>query len=1166
MKTSLHPRLFRSFALVCVLGLLAATSRVEAAPAAAAFEVTQLRCEYRTNPLGLDVVRPRLGWVNTSAERGARQTAYEIVVASTPELLAKNQGDRWESGKVTSDQQNQIEYNGSQLNSGAICYWKVRTWDQSGKPSEWSQSAVWTMGLLSPTDWQAQWIGNDAAYQASPEVTAENTQMSLKGLKWVQMPKREGKISGDTYLRREIELPGDRILKRATWVLHAFNECRATVNGVAMGNVAIWEATSRLDVTHILKPGCNCLGLVASLTDPYLPAATGQLVLQFETGEPVLVPLDANWKVTQQAAPGWMTVGFDESTWRSPELLGGMPWGAAPTKSDLPRIPIPYLRKEFVVGVPVKRATAYVSALGVYELHLNGQPVSQDVLAPGWTNFNKRVHYQTYDVTRLITQGNNALGAILGDGWYASSLAHYDRRNMYNGRPRFIVQLELELADGTIQRVCSDDTWKTAFGPLRHAELLIGCEYDARLAMPGWDRPGFNERGWSPVLQGRSLEAVRDVTQLLQGAIKGGGLAIKIDVESMGGDPAPGRQKSLAVTYLQAGKKLTHAVLEHNTLELAGPGLTIIQAHFGDIPSEKPNLMLQASMAEPSRIIEELPARSISEPRPGCWTFDLGQNMVGWVRLKVRGSAGRRLTLRHAEMLNADGTLYTAALRSCPATDYYILSGKGEETFEPFGTYHGFRYVEIRGLETKPELSAVTGLVVHTPMSRTGSFESSHPLLNQLYHNQVWGQKGNYLEVPTDCPQRDERMGWTGDTQFFAPTAAYNFNVANFFTRWLQNCRDDQNADGSFPHVIPNILGGGGSTAWSDAPILCTYNIYRNYGDTRLIVEQYASMERYMKWLDGKTKDGITSVGGFGDWLNAGGGAKKEVMDTAYHAYLLQIMAEMAQAIGRTEDAARYSQRCGDIKKAFAREFIQPDGTIKDSSQTAYALAFTMDLLPPEIREKAANKFVQEIKRFNDHLATGFIGTPRLLPGLSQAGRDEQAYKLLLTDTYPSWLFPVKNGATTMWERWDGWTPEKGFGWIGMNSFNHYAFGAVGEFLYAYVGGIQPASPGYKAIKIRPILGTGLSWAKTSLESPYGRIATAWKINTDGLQLDVTIPPNTTATIYVPAKDAATVTESGKPVTRIENVKFLRQEAGTAVYTVGAGSYQFHSALPATGQ
>jgi alpha-L-rhamnosidase len=522
MKPHFTSRHLRRFSLTALLGLLAIASAVSlsAAPASSpAAALANLRCEYRTDPLGLDVAQPRLSWVNTSVERGARQTAYHILVASTPALLAKNQGDRWDSGQVASDQQNQIVYNGQPLTSGAVCYWKVRTWDQDGKPGAWSQPNTWTMGLLQPTDWHAQWIGNDDAYQTTAEVTADNKLLALKGLKWVQMPTNIGKISVDTYLRREVDLPEGRTLKRAIWVLYAFNECRATVNGGAVGSAAHWEATARLDVTQALKPGRNSLGLVVSQTDPHLPAAIGQLVMQFTEGEPVLVPLDASWKVSQQASPGWNAVGFNESAWRNPELIKGMPWGNPPTKSDLPRMPAPYLRKEFAVAGPVKRATAYVTALGVYELRLNGQPVSQDVLAPGWTNFNKRVHYQTYDVTRLITPGNNALGAILGDGWYASSLAHYERRTLYGGRPRFILQLELELADGTRQRVCSDSTWKTSFGPLRHAELLIGCEYDARLALPGWDRVGFNQRGWNPVLVEDELAKGKKPNVVLQASM-----------------------------------------------------------------------------------------------------------------------------------------------------------------------------------------------------------------------------------------------------------------------------------------------------------------------------------------------------------------------------------------------------------------------------------------------------------------------------------------------------------------------------------------------------------------------------------------------------------------------------------------------------------------------
>jgi alpha-L-rhamnosidase len=400
-------------------------------------------------------------------------------------------------------------------------------------------------------------------------------------------------------------------------------------------------------------------------------------------------------------------------------------------------------------------------------------------------------------------------------------------------------------------------------------------------------------------------------------------------------------------------------------------------------------------------------------------------------------------------------------------------------------------------------------------------------------------------------------MGWTGDTQFFAPTAAYNYNVAPFFTRWLTTCRDNQFPNGSFPHVVPDIMGAGGSTAWGDAALLCTYNVFKVYGDTRLVAEQFAAMERYMNWLAGKTQDGISTVGGFGDWLNAGGGASGKAIDTAYHAYLARIMSEMAQAIGRSEDAQRYARLHEEVKAAFAKNFLQPDGSLKDCSQTGYALAFSMGLLPDEMREQVAAQFVAEIKRFDWHLATGFIGTPRLLPGLNAAGRDDVAFKVLLQETYPSWLFPVKNGATTMWERWNGWTPEQGFGDISMNSFNHYAFGAVGEYLYGMVGGIQSASPGYKTIRIQPVIREGLAWAKTSYDSIHGRIACHWKRDGHRIIMSVTVPANTAAIVCVPAADASSITESGVPAMRAKNVKFLRLEKTGAVFAVDSGNYRF---------
>ena len=1094
------------------------------------------------------------------------------MVASTPELLAKDKGDLWDSSKVESDQSIQVEYKGKQLESRMQYYWKVRVWftvHGSGvQGSEWSRPAFWTMGLLDSKAWQAKWIGYDAAYQATPEAAADDKLMNIQGLKWAQV--NGGKDGSNSYLRRSIELPKGRKVRRAVLALYAYNFCEAAVNGVPVGQAMHWDRTARLDVTKALHSGLNVVTLTASHTDPYNPAVIGRLVVQFESGEDLVIPIDDKWKASQQAADGWEKPAFDDAAWVAAKVFDGTPWRGPDSVSDLARMPAPYLRKDFTVGQSFKRAMVYVTALGVYEFHLDGKSVGNDVLAPGWTEFRKRVHYQTYDVTALVRKGGNTLGAILGDGWYASTLAHLGRRNIYGGRPRFMAQLVVELADGSTQVVVSDESWKAAFGPIRHADLLMGCELDTRLAMSGWDAPGFDDHAWAPVTVGAVPErmGVADVAQPLREAIKDSRLVFRLTNEALGGDPAPNIVKSLELVYrLGDGPERTQRFPENALIELGGAGqpLSIQKAIYGRADNDGGAVMkLQASLVEPSRRIQELKAVKVNEPRPGCWTFDLGQNMVGWVRLKMRGAAGQRITVRHGEMLNPDGTIYTASLRSCQATDFYVLSGKGEEILEPHFTFHGFRYVEVRGLGEKPDADAVTGIVVHTPMRRTGSFECSSADLNQLYSNIIWGQKGNYLEVPTDCPQRDERMGWTGDTQFFAPTAAYNFDVASFFTRWLTTCEDNQRADGTFTDVVPDLMGWGGSTAWGDAALLCTYHVFRAYGDTRIVAERFSSLERYMQWLATKTKNGISKVGGYGDWLNAGGGAKSEAIDTAYHAYLAQIMSEMARAIGRNDDAARYARRHEEVKAAFVREFLQADGSLKECSQTGYALAFSMNLLPADMRAKAAAKFVDEIKRFDWHLATGFIGTPRLLPALNVAGRNDVAYRLLLTDTYPSWLFPVKNGATTMWERWNGWTPDKGFGDISMNSYNHYAFGAVGEYLYGGVGGIKAASPGYRTIVIQPVIGEGLTWAKTSFESIYGRIVSNWKREGQKLTMDLTIPANTTATVHVPAKDVTAVTEGGNTIDKVKGVKFLRMENSAAVYAVGSGTYRFGSSLTDT--
>ncbi len=1046
-------------------------------------QVDTLRCEYLVNPLGIDAMAPRLSWIIESDRRGEVQKTYQVLVASTPELLQADKGDLWDSGKIKSDQSIQIEYRGKPLTSQMRCHWKVRIWDRDGTPSAWSEMAFWSMGLLKPENWQAHWIGHDAAYKVRADAARDDELFTTRGLKWVRFSAANARTNVHTIrLRKSFNLPADRKIRRAVFVLYADNMCDASVNGFALGQAVRWDRAARLDATSALDQGANVAALVVQQSDYLPPAVVGKLVVQFVSGEDVVVPVDQSWKVSAEDGAGWQRRNFDDHAWAAAEVFDGMPWRGPASVADVPRIPAPYLRKDFTVNQPVTRATVYVTALGLYELHLNGKRVGQDQFAPGWTDYRKRVQYQTYDVTGMIQQGGNALGAILGDGWYAGLVGHIGHRNFYGGNPRLLVQLVLELMDRSKQIVISDGTWKAAYGPIRHADLLMGCEYDTRLALPGWDVAGFDDSAWAPVLEDRK--------------------------------------------------------------------------------AMRPELRIQAAVAEPSRCFEELPARVVTAPAPGLYTFDLGQNMVGWVRLRVRGLPGQRITVRHGEMLNPDGTVYTSNLRSATATDFYELSGQGEEVFEPYFTFHGFRYVEVRGLTAAPGPDAVTGIVVHSALRRTGDFVCSNPLVNQLYHNIIWGQLGNHLEVPTDCPQRDERLGWTGDTQFFAPTGAYNFDVAAFFTRWLTTmCEDSQNHDGSFPLVIPNIMDRAGATGWSDAAILCTYNTYRYYGDTRLIAAHFSVMDNYMKYVAAKSRNFIPTIGGPEDWLNLGGGATDRAIDTAYYAHLAALMAEMAHAIDQTGDAHYYDKLHHDVQSAFVRHFVLPDGSLKDCSQTGYTLAFTMDLLPADLREKAAEKFVEQIKRFDWHLATGFIGTPRILPSLHAAGRDDVAYRLLLQETYPSWLYQVKLGATTMWERWNGWTPDHGFADVSMNSFNHYAFGSVGQYLYSAVGGINAASPGFKTIRIQPVLGEGLTWAQTSFDSMYGKIATRWERNGGKIILVVTIPANTTATVYVPAAKDAIVTESGKPAETADGVKFIRAKNGAAIYEIGFGTYKFVSSV-----
>ncbi|MCI0397178.1 MAG: glycoside hydrolase family 78 protein [Chloroflexi bacterium] len=584
---------------------------------------------------------------------------------------------------------------------------------------------------------------------------------------------------------------------------------------------------------------------------------------------------------------------------------------------------------------------------------------------------------------------------------------------------------------------------------------------------------------------------------------------------------------------------------------------------------EHSQAILVAQAGPPVRRIEELRPAGLVRTLAGETVVDMGQNMVGWVRLQVQGQAGDVVTLRHAETLDQQGNLYTENLRSAQQTDQYVLKGGGEEVYEPHFTFHGFRYVAVAGYPGELTLDRITGIVIHSDTPPTGHFECSRPLLNQLQRNIVWGQKGNFLEVPTDCPQRDERLGWTGDAQVFLRTACFNRNVAGFFTRWLKDLAADQYEDGCVPHVIPDVLGKGGSAAWGDAAVIGPWTIYLCYGDTRILAEQYDSMAAWVNYVWRQAGDRLIWDSGshFGDWLainSTNPGSPYAVTDveliaTAFFAYSTSIVQQAARVLGKEEEAATYAHLLAQIKAAFGREFVTPNGRLASNTQTAYILALMFDLLPPSLHAGAARRLAEDVRKRGHHLTTGFVGTPYLCHVLSRYGYLDLAYALLEQESYPSWLYPVTQGATTIWERWDGLKPDGTFQDPSMNSLNHYAYGAIGEWLYRVVAGIEvdPGAPGYKRILIRPQPGGQLTSAGAWLDSMVGRIESRWALENGRFELAVTIPANTEAIVHLPAPSLVAVTEQGLPLGQVEAIHEIQQENGQVIVKLGSGRYRF---------
>jgi alpha-L-rhamnosidase len=580
---------------------------------------------------------------------------------------------------------------------------------------------------------------------------------------------------------------------------------------------------------------------------------------------------------------------------------------------------------------------------------------------------------------------------------------------------------------------------------------------------------------------------------------------------------------------------------------------------------------LVATENEPVRQRERMPALKFIITPEGDKVLDFGQNMVGWVRMKLRGNKGDTIKVSHAEVLDKFGNFYTTNLRSAKQQNIYILSGEGEEWFEPVFTFQGFRYIKIEGLNYDPDPADFTGIALYSDMQKTGEFETSDPLINQLQKNIQWGQRGNFLDVPTDCPQRDERLGWTGDAQAFYRTATFNFGVRNFFAKWLKDLALEQSPEGSVSFVVPNVLGDGatGSTGWGDAATIIPWQQWLVYGDIRTLAQQYPSMQAWINYMKSKSNNHLWNTGfHFGDWLfyrpddDTDGRAAitdKYLIAQCFYANSIQLTLNAAEVLGKTEDVVMYRSLLDDVKKAFLQEYVTPNGRLVSSSQTAYVLALQFDMLPGNLRQKAADRLAENVRSYGNHLTTGFLGTPYLCHVLSRFGYADLAYTLLLQKTFPSWLYPVTMGATTIWERWDGQKPDSTFQNPGMNSFNHYAYGAIGAWMYQYIAGINPdpQQPGYKHIVLRPSTAGEFTHAKASYQTPYGQLVSAWKKEGDRIIMEITIPANTEATVYFKTATLANITEGGAALAGRKDFIPLGSQGGHIPVRIGSGNYRF---------
>jgi alpha-L-rhamnosidase len=1009
--------------------------------AAANAAPVHLRTNALNTPIGVDTPRPTFSWVSDATTPNWTQSAYEILVDPDVGKLRAGHASIWDSGRVVSSESLDIGYAGAPLKPQQRYAWKVITWDREGKAT--ASAPTWfETGLVSASDWKAQWIT-----RKNPEAEKE-----LRVIRWVWLQGADAfHVASATpaHFRYEFQLEGTpiagslHVLARGAFV--------ARVNGQVAGHHEDWGAFDREEIGSLLHAGKNEIEIDVVSHRTGGPAAKSAEALAASVhvtradGTEERLVTDEKWQARSTAHDAWQAV----------QSVGplSMPFGIGADRQQA--IPGPdrvatdasLLRKDFTVDSPVRSARLTITALGAYHAYINGQSIAPStLLAPGWTDFHKRVQYQTYDVTPMLTQGENTLGLELGGGWYSSPMTWVGFR--YTPGPNLLrAQLDLTLANGQHQTIVTDPSWQTAPAPITFSEIYAGESYDARLVQRGWSSPHFNATSWTPAI-------------------------------------------------------------------------TAVPPDDSMVISAQPDLLINSVMT-----IHPVGLDPANATHPAI--FDMGQNMVGNVRIHIRGLRGAVVRLRYAERLNSDGSIYTENLRNADATDTYALSGEGEETWTPEFTFHGFRYVELSFLgvapAAPPSLAIIEGLVFNSlPPTPAVRLRSSSELLNKMNELGAWGQRGNFVSIPTDCPQRDERLGWMGDAGAFWRTGTYNFDIDAFTRKFMLDVTDAQSAAGAFSDVSPNILGPTpGAPGWGDAGIFIPYAAWLQYGDASLVERSWPAMQRWMDFILANNPDYLRrkALGNnFGDWLAPDPHTSRELIGTAYWALVAREMAEMANAIHRPDDAENYQQLYDHIAAAYRVAYIKEDGSVEGNTQTAYLATIFTGIAPPALTGNMVDRIAKDVEAHGNHPTTGFLGTPFLMFVLDQNGRTDLAFKLLLSETYPSWGYMVRKGATTWWERWNGDTGDPS-----MNSYNHYAFGSVMAWVYRRAAGIDTdaSGPGFRHIKIQPHFDPALPRLHVEYDSAYGAIVSDWQQSEH--RFTVSIPANTTATVTLPDKRSETI-------------------------------------------